>query len=200
MAIAVTDILAGPMKIFNAPVGTTVPANTLAEGAAWPAGWTEIAYTKEPLKVSYEIETFNIRVEQALSDVARRKTDENVMFETVLAEFRTQSMALAFGGTHTQVTAPAVGVEGIEEFTVGGQIFMSERAWGFEGVLYNNAGDTGYPARVIIYRATIDEGGEMEFSKEDYAGIPLKIKALADTSKTVGAQLFRVFRSLPALP
>lgn len=196
MAFAVTDIVVGPLRIYTAPVGTTLPVDTLAEDAAWPAGWAEIAYTKEPLTMAVEIETFDVMVEQSQSPVSVRITGQKLEFETILAEFRTQNMAYALGGTHTAVTPPGAGTEGLETFTMGGEMFPGERAWGFEGKMYSSAG-TAYPIRVFIYRGIVSEGGELEFSKSDYAGIPLKIRALADTARAVGQQLFRVARVLP---
>lgn len=191
------DILIGPLKIYTAALATTAPADTLAEDGAWPAGWTQIAYTKEALTIASEFESLDIEVEEAMSPVHRRKIKESCTFETVLAEFTTQNLAYALDGTHTATTAATSSVEGLETFTLGGNRFLTERMWGFEGKFYSRDGTVVMPVRLIIYRASAESGGELEFSKSDYAGIPLKIMALADTSKAVGQQLFKVARVLP---
>jgi hypothetical protein len=195
--IKATDILIGPLKIYCATLGTTLPSDTLAEDAAWPAGWTQIAFTKEGLTMASEFETLDIEVEEALSPVHRRKTKETLTFETVLAEFTTQNLAYALDGTHTATTAPTISTEGLETFTLGGSRFLTERMWGFEGKLFSRDGVTAVPVRFYIWRAAAEAGGELEFSKGDYAGIPLKLMALADTSKAVGQQLFKIARVLP---
>ena len=196
--IKATNILIGPLKIFNAALGTTTPTDTLAEDAAWPAEWTQVAFTKESLKMSAEFESLDIEVEEAMSPVHRRKIKESCKFETVMAEFTTQNLAYALDGTHTETVAPGASTEGVETFTLGGSRFLTERMWGFEGKLYNRAGDVAVPVRFYIWRGSAEAGGELEFGKSDYAGIPLKIMALADTSKAVGQQLFKVVRVLAA--
>lgn len=195
--IKATDILVGPLKIFCAPLGTTLPSDALAEDAAWPAGWVQIAYTKESLKMASEFEKLAITVEEALSPIHFRKTGESLKFETVLAEFTTQNMAYALDGVHAQPTAPSGAVEGLETFTLGGNRFLTERAWGFEGKMFNRAGDVAVPVRIYVWRATAEAGGQLEFSKSEYSGIPLKLEALADTSKAAGQQLFKISRTLP---
>jgi hypothetical protein len=195
--IKATDILIGPLKIFTAPLGTTLPVDTLAEDAAWPAGWVQLAYTKESLKMSYEMEALEVEVEEAYSAVHRRKTKETLKFETVLAEFTTQNLAYAFDGTHTADTAPGASTEGLESFVAGGKRFFTERLWGFEGKLFSRDGATAVPVRLFVWRAVAETGGELEFGKAQYSGIPLKMVALADTSKALGQQLFRIARVLP---
>lgn len=197
MPIKVSDIMIGPMKIFTSAIGTVFPVDTLTEDAAWPSGWTQLAYTKEGLKMAYEYETLDIEVEEAYSPVHRRKVKESLSLETVLAEFTTQNLAYAFDGTHTEVTAPTLTAEGLETFTMGGQRFLTERQWGFEGKLLNSDGSVAVPVRLFVWRAAADAGGELEFMKSDYSGIPLKLIALTDTSKPIGQQLFKIARVLP---
>ena len=48
------------------------------------------------------------------------------------------------------------------------------------------------PARVFFYKATAELNGKLEFSRKAAAGIPLTVRALADTSKAVGKQLMIV--------
>jgi hypothetical protein len=195
--IKATDILIGPLKIYVAALGTTLPSDTLAEDAAWPSGWTQVAFTKEPLTLASEFESLDIEVEEAMSPIHRRKMKESCTFETVLAEFTTQNLAYALDGTHTATTAPTTTTEGVETFTLGGNRFLTERMWGFEGKFHNRDGTVALPVRLYIWRGSAESGGELEFSKSDYAGIPLKIMALADTSKTVGQHLFKIVRVLP---
>jgi hypothetical protein len=46
--------------------------------------------------------------------------------------------------------------------------------------------------RVFFYKATAELNGKLEFSKKNAMGIPLQIKALADTTKVVGKQLILI--------
>lgn len=195
MTLLVTDILAGPARIYTAPVGTTLPIDTLAEDAAWPAGWVEIGYTKEPLTIAAETEVFDIEVEQSRAPVATRIIGQTLTIETVMAEMKLQQMAWAQGvGEYTLTTPPGAATEGLEVLTIGGEFAPTERAWGFEGKTFSLNGAAAYPIRVFVYRGVGQGNLELEFSKADYTGVTLNIKGLADTTKAVGAQLMRVAR------
>ena len=113
--------------------------------------------------------------------------------ETTLAELTAKSLELAMDGTKTITDATKTQVAK-EEIEVGGKATLTERAWGFEGVHVTDTG-TEYPARFFIFRGTGRLNGALQFSQEqEGTGVPLQVKALADTSKVAGKDLFKFQR------
>lgn len=196
--MSTADIIIGPARVFHAAVGTALPADSVAYGAAWttPTGWTEIGLTKTPITMNRDLTTVDVMVEQSTLPVKRVATEEKVAFETTLVEITADLLQLAMGGTVTDTAAGASQV-GKEELVAGGQAILPEYTWAIEG-LYTTAAGVNFPIRLQIYRATVVLNGELQFGKSEETGIPLRIDALGDLSKTVGAQLFRFQRVLAA--
>lgn len=188
----VSNLISGPAIVYYAPEGESVPADSVAAGTTWGGNWTRVGYTKAPLTMTYEAEQMDLEVEETLTAVRRVKTSENLTLETTLAEITSTYLSLAVGGT-ASTTAAGAGQVGKDELVVGGVATETVRAWGFEGTYVNNSG-TSYPLRVFVYRATAIINGALEFAKASSPGITLQIKALADTGKTAGQQLFKLQR------
>jgi hypothetical protein len=189
-----SDIVVTGAKLFHSPKGTTLPAASIAADGDWGTGWSYLGYTLEPTKVTYKFDVLEIMVQQTLNSVRRTRIKEELTFSSVLAQHSTDAMALAMAGTST-ATAAATGVPGYEEFKVGGEPVLPERQWGIEG-RYEDEDGAIFPIRVFVWRATSAEGGDLEYDREKPAGIPLTIKALADTSKSRGNHLMTIQRVL----
>lgn len=84
---------------------------------------------------------------------------------------------------------------GKEELDAGGVSTLTKRAWGFEGKYVDEDGAT-FPIRLFIWKGTASMNGDLEFGKDDYAGISLQIEALADRTKSLGQQLFKMQKVL----
>ncbi len=189
--MAVSDIIISPATVYQAPVGTALPsADTVQYGTAWGGSWTAIGYTLTPVTLSYEQELFELGVEQITLPVKRLRQSEKATIETSMAEMTAANLALPTDGVVTTVAA-GVSIRGKSTVEVGGQIAVTEKAWGFEGLL-GVSGTIQLPVRVFFYKATAELNGKLEFSKKAAAGIPLIVRALADTSKVVGKQLMVV--------
>lgn len=187
--MAVTDILVTPATIYYAPVGETLPDETsVAYGEAWGGNWVNLGYTLDPVAWSVEKTTFELEVEQLSTAVRSVTQTETSMIETNLAEFTGSNIALATGGTVT-TTAAGVGQVGFDEITGGGSVDLSEYAWGFEGFRITS-GNVRLPVRLFFYRGIAVVNGQLTFAKSAGVGIPLQVKALADTTKDPGEQLW----------
>lgn len=191
-AIEVSEITMSNAILYYAPLGTTLPADTVAVGAAWPVGWQRIGLTSAPLTVGYNFETKAPEIQEALGKVKSKKISEEAMLETAMAQLNYSVLANAWGGS-VEVTPAGVGQPAKEEYKVGGAAQMPIRMWGFEGEQENDDGDV-FPVRGFIWRGTGEEGGELEFSKEDYTGIPFKISAYEDLSLPKGERLLSWYR------
>ncbi len=188
MPEAIGDLLKSKATVWYAPIGTALPDETsVAAGAAWGSGWVKMGWTKEPVKFKYEYEEMEFTVDQILGPLDRRKINEHVTIETILAETTALNLALASGGESADVTTTAAGAgqKAYEELAIGGDPFMEKYIFGFEGILYDST-DTAQPVRVFLDRATFFLNGELEFSQanDDYAGIPLQVKGLANTASS----------------
>lgn len=186
-AITMTNAL-----LYYAPLGTTLPADTLAAGGTWPVGWVRLGYTSAPLVFAYNYETKAPEIQEAMGAVKRKKISEEGTLETTMAELGFVSLPKIWGGSNV-VTAPGVGQVGKETFKIGGASQMPVLMWGFEGEQEDDNGVV-FPVRGFIWRGTGEEGGELEFSKEDWVGIPLKVSALEDMSKPKGERLLQLVR------
>ena len=186
MPLQVSDIIATVAAVWYAPLLTAQPAATLAVGAAWPAGWSKLGFTKEPLKLIYKYDVLDVKIQEALAAVRRRRISEEITLETVLAETSSLSLSQAFGGVVTNTAQ-------YDLATWGGQAILGEWMYGFEGD-YIDETSTNYPVRCVIYKATAAAGGELDFGKADYVGIPFKIAGLEDLTRVKGDRLFNILK------
>jgi hypothetical protein len=188
--MAVSDILVSPVRILRSAVGTSLPADTVAAGGAWPAGWTEFGYTKQPLTVDYAFDVLDYDVQESLAPVGRTKTKESLKFETTLAEFDLTNLDKAVDGI-LSTTSASSGQPAKDELTLGDQPEMEVLQWGFEGSYVSAAGNT-HPIRLFIWKATAETGTKLEFGKLDTTGISLKGAAISDLTKTAGQRLLKI--------
>ncbi len=178
----VSNIFKSGAILWYAPAGEALPdETTVGAGDAWGGNWARLGFTSMPLSCLYEFDEADIEVEEYLAAVDRYKQAEKGTLETKLAELTADYLALVGGGTVTTVAAGA-GQVGYEELDIGGVIILTKYIVGFEGIRYD-ASDNGLPVRVFARRCTMKINGALEFSKRDenYPGIPVQIKALADT-------------------
>ena len=186
--MAVTDIIIAPATIYSAPTGEALPAiDTVQYGTAWGGNWVNMGYTLTPVSLQYDQELFELEVEQLTNPVKRLRTKETAMIETTLAEISGANLNLPLDGTVTTVVAGA-SIRGKTTVEAGGKTAITEKAVGFEGLMKVD-NTINLPVRIFFYKATIQLNGKLEFSKKAAAGIPIQIKALADTSKVVGKQI-----------
>lgn len=191
-----SDIILSPARLFYAPVGEALPDETTVEyGAAWGGNWTELGYTNAPITLSYSYDEYEVEVEQVTLPLRRTKTGEDVMIETTLVEITADNLQLAMGGAVT-TTAAGAAQRGFEELRAGGETALDTYAWGFEG-RYEDATGTAFPVRLFLWKATATLNGDLAFAKAQETGIPIQVKALADTSQPAGQQLL-VFQKVTA--
>jgi hypothetical protein len=189
--MTVSDILVTPAKIYYAPVGETAPSpDTVGYGEAWGGNWTDVGYTLTPLSANFTREMFRLFVEQLTNPVRKKITEEQLVFETTLAELTGDNLVLGFGGTVVE-TAADTDSPGMTELEMGGDTTPDVYAWGFEGE-YVTDDNESLPVRIFLFRGNPILGGNLEFAKGAAVGIPIRIEAEADTTKAVGKQLMKI--------
>lgn len=191
--LAVANLILSPATVYCAPLNTALPANTVAYGASWGGSWARVGFTSAPLKMGYSYTAAEAMIEESLAPVNRGKKEEGASLETVLAEMNLNLAPYAWEGT-TVETPQSTGVAAAETWDVGGDNRLAKRIWGFEGQWTKDDG-TSFPVRFFIWRGTAVSGGELTWTKEKYVeGIPLKIGALADMTRSSGQRLVRAIR------
>lgn len=188
----VGNILKSGAVLWYAPEGETLPDETSIDyNEAWGGNWARLGFTKEPLVLAYEDETHEVEVEEFLMPVNEWKIGEKARMETMLAELTADYLQLGIDGTVTE-TAAGVGQKAFEQLIAGNSAQKTVYTIGFEGVRYSSAG-VALPIRIGFYRCTIRLNGELEFSKrsDDYTGVPVQIKAMADTANSGRAIWFQ---------
>jgi hypothetical protein len=191
-----TPVVENVMKtgavMWYAPVGEAKPDETsVAFGAAWGGNWERVGFTKSPLALAYADEQFDMTVEEHLGPINRVRVAETLALETTLAELAAEYLQLAAGDQDSvTTTAAGAGQAGFEETGLGDEVQIQQYAWGFEGEYINSAG-VSFPMRFFVHKGTGKLNGNIEFSKKstDYAGIPLQIQALVDTTQSAGQRL-----------
>lgn len=192
----VANVIKSGARLWVAPTGESIPDETsVAYGAAWGGNWARVGYTKTPLVMAYTSEEFDVEVEEELGPIKRRRVRETMTLETTLAELTAAYLQLAASNQDSVSETPAGGAQkAYEETGLGGEAILTEKKWGFEGLFITSGGDEE-PIRLFVHIGTAMVNGNLEFSQKntDYTGIPIQIKALADTSQTEG-QKFCLFQ------
>lgn len=189
---SVTNVLKTGAALWYAPTGESKPDETsVAYGGSWGGNWARVGYTKEPLTLAYESEEVDVEVEEVLAPIKRFRISESLTVETVLAELTAAYLQLAASNQDTvSETEQGASQDAYEETGLGGEVVLTEKAWGFEGLFIDSDGNE-QPVRIFVHKGTAMINGELEFSQktDDYPGIPIQIKALADTTQSEGQEL-----------
>lgn len=180
--MAASDVLVSPAYMWYAPVGEALPAvDTLGAGVAWGGNWKSLGYTLEPVSVGLDTQTFELYVQQLIAPLRILRTQQELTFESVLAEMTGQNLGLVFDGT-VVTTAASVSVVGKDVVTVkGDKADVSVYACGIEGIRVTDA-NARVPVRFFLPKASIILNGPLAFAKDAGAGIPVSIKGLVDNA------------------
>jgi len=198
MAIpVVANVIKSGARLYVAPVAEANPdETTVAYGAAWGGNWVRVGFTKALLAMAYGSEEFDIEVEEELGSIKRRRVREKLTLETVLGELTAAYLQLSASNQDTVTETPAAAAQkAYEETGLGGEPILTEKKWGFEG-LFITAGGDEEPIRLFVHKGTAMMNGNLEFSQKntDYTGIPIQIKALADTTQNAGQKFCKFQR------
>lgn len=189
----VTNLIKSGAMIYYGPEDETIPdETTILFGVTWGGNWARLGFTAAPLTFAYTSEEDEQTVEEVLAAVARDRIGEALTIETILAELTGEylMMAMGFDGADLDETAAGVSQKQFEEFKFGGKQKLKVQMFGFEGLYVDTAG-TDQAIRVFIHRATMMLNGPLTWTKKaaGIVGIPLQIKALADTGQSAGEEL-----------
>lgn len=120
-------ILSGPGILYNAPLGTAVPAMTVAASkfpvTAWGGAWVPLGATDEGSEFSDSIETDNIEVAESYYPVKIVTTGREASWTTALAEINKTNVKTSInGGTITSSGTGATSLTEIEPPAIGAEV------------------------------------------------------------------------------
>ncbi len=186
------DILITAANILYSPTGTALPDETTVEWNDFDSwtGWTHIGYTATPARTSYTYDVFELFVEQSTSPIKQKKTNERAITDIAMSQFSAENLALLLDGTIT-TTAAGAAQKAFKRVVTGGAPNLVEYQFALEGYRADSEG-VEQPVRIFFYRGTIRINGSIEFAKAAGTTLPAQITALADPTKTQGAQLMEV--------
>jgi len=195
MAQVASNILAGPARVFVGAFGTAVapvsgaPPVLFQHTAGVPSGlqtgFTEVGFTTGPSTFDYKATKEELMPEQSLIGVDVFTTEEMaqivftayertfIVLKTAFDNVGSQSDAtgdLYYGGNGTSILAPSFKL-----------VFMSSI----------HRDNTAKFSWVCIYKAYSMDGIKLPFEKTKPTTYQVTMKALADTSRTVGDQVFQ---------
>lgn len=156
--------------------GNAMPADTVDYGAAI-TGFTDRGYTTGGLGFSMGLTRGEIRVDQEFDPVVTPITARSIKLTSSLAEFTPDNMQLASGVGAVTTTAPASGVRGYTDLTIGNTLSESYNSW-----LFDIEKPDEEALRILIYKGIATGSPSPKFTATDAAAIDLEITALVDTS------------------
>lgn len=162
----------GPGLLRLSPLGSTEPADLVTP---WDAAWTEMGYTKEGSKITYEIDTGAVEVAEEIDPIHIAINSRNLKVAFALVQLTATNLRTAFnGGT---ITAGA-GFVTFEPHAPGDEIrvmlgFESEdgtERWVFRECL--QTGNVELERKKGADNAQI--ANEFQLAKPDAATLPFK--------------------------
>lgn len=125
IAIASPTLLTDPGFLFWAPIGSTLPANTVIASAftdVWPAAWIALGMTDSGTDIDLSVSTSPILAAEVVEPLAWRTTNREGTVSFMLKNFTATNLARASNGaaltvtgttttTLTQIDPPVIGTE-----------------------------------------------------------------------------------------
>lgn len=120
LATPVPTILTDPGTLVVAPIGSTVPSNTVAGGIftdSWDAAWLYIGATEDGSELSYNTTVQPVSVAEYFDPIAYRTTDRAGNFAFAVANFGATAYRRALNGGAAAVS-PTSGTGATALYTV----------------------------------------------------------------------------------
>ena len=173
------EIVAGPLELYLAPVGTAFPAIDAAPGA----GWTKVGtngdrnYSDDGVSVTHSQTLQKVRPAGAVGAVKTFRTEEDLSFTVTLWDMTLEAYQLALGGVAPETVAAGVGTAGTK--TIGLSRGETVKAYALlaRGV---SAYDDAMPAQYEVPRCYQSGNPNPVHRKGVPAGLALTFEALED--------------------
>lgn len=174
------EIIAAPLTLWLAPIGTAFPLI----GAAPAAGWTKIGtngdrnYTDDGVTVSNSQSFEQARPAGALGPVKAFRTEEDQVISLTLMDMTLEQVQIALGGVAPTTTAAGVGTAGTKKIGLSRGRAVKEYALLARGV--SPYQDETMALQYEVPRVYQSGSPETVFKKGEPAGVALEFTALED--------------------
>lgn len=106
-AIATPNLLTDPGVLFWAPLGSTLPTNTVAGSVftdTWPVAWIQLGMTASGSHLNPQLTTSPIPAAESIDPIAYRTTDRATSVTFNLLSFTATNLSRTLNGAPTTVT------------------------------------------------------------------------------------------------
>lgn len=125
-AVATPNLLNDPGVLFRAPIGSTLPTNTVAGSVftdTWPIAWVQLGMTDTGSEWDTTTNVSPVNAAETLDPIAYRTTDRSGQVMFMLKSFTATNLAQALNGAVTTVTgAAATTLTQIDPVTLGQEV------------------------------------------------------------------------------
>lgn len=171
-----TKVMKGYADIYVGPVGTALPADTVALHGTWPGGWTGIGFTEDGLEIEKSVDTDDITVEEQMTPVDVAVTGIGVAVRFTLTEDTVANMKIAYGGGTIATQAPGASpLIGKSTLTLGEA--LDEYALAFEA-----ENSFGFFRRILIPKVISVGSVGTPYRKNEKRLYPVEFRAICDPS------------------
>lgn len=195
MAQTASNVLAGPARIFLGSYGTAVlpvtgaPPTLFAHTAGVPSGlqtgFTEVGYTTGDTTFDYKATKTEINPEQSLLPVDVFTSDEMSQISFTCLERVYVALNAAFDNVGTVSDANK------DLYYAGNGVAILTPKIFCVYLSHVHRENTAKFSYACIYKAYSADGVKMPFSKTKASQYQVTLKALADTTRTLGDQAFQ---------
>lgn len=160
--------VAGSGDVYLAPIGTTVPTDTVAP---WAAAWKNLGYVKSGFTYTPTLSQTDINTWQATEQIRLITTGVTREFTFVLQQTNMTTMSLALGGAII-----TNGTAGAYTWTLPDPSVVQEYAFGFEWL------DGATKSRWIVERGALHSLTPITFDRTAEVGYSISVRALIPAS------------------
>lgn len=177
------EIIAGPLTLWLAPVGTAFPAIGAAPGAGWSKVGTkgDRNYSDDGVTVQHSQKTETARPAGATGPVKAWRTEEDLIVTVTLWDMSVEQYALALSGAAPTTTAAGVGTAGTKKIGLSkGQDVKNYALLARGPSAYGDAFASQYEVPVVFQSGS----PKIVRKKGTPAGIELEFTALENGAAT----------------
>lgn len=171
MSVTATNLVQGPGVLYVGDFGATEPADSAVNAAPAASAWTDVGGTQDGLKLSVDQAWSELEVDQLVTTPGRRKTRQDYMVETTMAEATLENLSLALnGGT----SASGSGYKSYEpDYASTSATQPTYKSLILDG--WAPGGD--YTRRAIVRKVISTDGIELAYTKENQTVYAVKFGA-----------------------
>ena len=183
------EIIAGPLELWAAPIGTAFPI----VGAAPAVAWSKIGtsgnknYADDGISVAHSQKVETARPAGAMGPVKAWRTEEDMMLTVTLWDMSLEQYTRALSGSAVSTTAAAVGTAGYKKLGLSRGSDVATFALMARGA--SAYGDT-YAAQYEVPRVFQSGNPKILYKKGVPAGLELEFTALEDAAAASDSERF----------